>query len=154
VSWLCNEGVFRGQIKGAARERAIEAVRRMGYELHISSAEISRAASDGVLTMALTLTNTGVAPFYYNWPVELAAMDGRKQIAATWKPDWKLTAVIPGEAAPVWRFTAETKSLSPGTYQLLLRVPNPLLNGPPLRFANEAQDRPEPGWLTLGHFNR
>ena len=31
-----------------------------------------------------------------------------------------------------------------------LRVINPLPNGKPLRFANAEQDRPTPGWLSVG----
>jgi hypothetical protein len=154
ASWLCNEGAFRSQIQGAARERAIEAARRMGYELHVVSAAISPASPAGFLPIAITVTNTGVAPFYYDWPVELAALNSQAKIVATWKPDWKLTTVIPGEAAPVWRFTAETNSLSPGAHYLLLRVPNPLPKGPQLRFANQSQDQHVPGWLTLMEFNR
>jgi hypothetical protein len=37
---------------------------------------------------------------------------------------------------------------------LLLRVPNPLTNGLPLRLANQTQDQHMPGWLTLGEFAR
>ena len=62
ASWLCNEGVFRGQIQGAARERAIRAVQRMGYELHIASAALAVTAHQ--LDVSLAVTNTGVAPFY------------------------------------------------------------------------------------------
>lgn len=150
ASWLCNEGVFRGQIQGAARERAIRAVQRMGYELYISRAAISVA--NGKLDVAVTVTNTGVAPLYYDWPVELGALDDEGKLVATWRTDWKLTAIQPGEPATVWRFSTNTRALKRGTCQLLLRVPNPLPNGPPLRFANQTQDQHLPGWLTLGDF--
>lgn len=152
VSWLCNEGVFRGQVKGAARERAIEAVRRMGYELHIARAEIT--TTTGRLEVSLRVTNTGVAPFYYDWPVELAVLNAQAKIVATWKPNWKLSGVVPGEAAGAWEFSGEAQAFAPGAYQLLLRVANPLPNGSPLRFANQSQDRNLSGWLTLGEFAR
>ncbi len=150
ASWLCNEGAFRGQIKGAARERAIRAVQRMGYELHVARAEIGTA--DGHLAVSLLVTNTGVAPFYYDWPVELAALSEANEPAITWKTDWRLSAVIPGEAAAPWRFAGSVRALAPGTYHLLLRVANPLPKGSPLRFANQSQDQHRPGWLTLGKF--
>lgn len=152
VSWLCNEGVFRGKIQGEPRARAIEAVRRMGYELHIASASI--AMNGEQLALSLTVTNTGIAPFYYDWPIVLGAVNQQNQLAATWKPEWKLTSVLPNEKAPAWRFVAPVKSLPPGAYQLLLRVPNPMPNGSPLRFANQSQDRTVPGWVTLGEFQR
>lgn len=150
VSWLCNEGVFRGQVQGAARERALCAVQRMGYELYVASAAIT--VMNGQLNVALTMTNTGVAPFYYDWPVELAARDAGGQLAATWKPDWKLSAIQPGLPSSIWRFTTDARSLNPGVHHLLLHVPNPLPKGQPLRFANQTQDQHLAGWLTLGKF--
>ena len=151
ASWLCNEGVFRGQIKGAARERAIRAVQRMGYELHIARAELQ--SGDAKLAVTLTVTNTGVAPFYYDWPVELAVLNAADEPVAKWKTDWRLSTIIPGEAAAPWSFQGNVAALAPGAYRLLLRGANPLTNGLPLRFANQTQDQHQPGWLTLGEFH-
>jgi hypothetical protein len=39
-------------------------------------------------------------------------------------------------------------------HHVLVRVPNALPNGPPLRFANRNQDQHLPGWLTLGEFKQ
>jgi hypothetical protein len=123
----------------------------MGYELHVASAVI--ATANGGLDVAVTVTNTGVAPFYYDWPVELGALDADGKLAATWKTSWKLSAIQPGEPAIPWRFASTTTALKPGTrHHLLLRVPNPLPGGPPLRFANQTQDQHLSGWLTLGDF--
>jgi hypothetical protein len=150
VSWLCNEGVFRGKIQGASRDRAIAATRRMGYELHVSQLVVSPGASDKDWSVSLVVTNTGVAPFYYDWPVELAVADPQSQILKTWQPGWRLSTIQPGEPATLWKFEAEVPALSSGGHQLLLRVPNLLSNGPSVRFANREQDQTLPGWLTLG----
>ena len=151
VSWLCHEGLFRPGLKGAARERAIRAAQRMGYELHVATADL--ALADGQLTVTLSMTNTGVAPFYYDWPVELAALDHAGKLAATWTTAWKLTGIQPGEGQRPWRHRTKVADLASGTYRLLLRVPNPLPGAQPLRFANAAQDRDLAGWLTLGEFS-
>ena len=150
VSWLCDQGVFRPTLTGAARERAIRAAQRMGYELHVATAELALAGSK--LTVTLSLTNCGVAPFYYDWPVELGALEAAGNLAATWTTAWKLTSVQPGEAPALWQYKADTSGLAPGTYRLLLRVPNPMPGGNPLRFANQAQDQHRDGWLTIGMF--
>ena len=152
ASWLCNQGLFRSSMQGAARARALEAARRLGYEFHVPAVEIPTLAQDRKLPITVTVTNTGVAPFYYDWPVELAALDGAGRIAARWKTNWRLTGILPGDPATAWRSEADTRKLPAGTYHLLLRVPNPLPNGPPLRFANQTQDQHLPGWLTLGEF--
>lgn len=153
ASWLCDEGVFRGQIQGAARDRALAAARRLGYELHLVTAAIPASSREGVLPIALTVTNTGVAPFYYDWPVELGVLDSANQLRATGKPDWKLTGIVPGAPATQWQFSVAVRALPAGAYHLLLRVPNPLPTGAPLRFANQTQDQHRPGWLTLGSFS-
>ncbi len=150
VSWLCNEGVFSGKLEGGARERALRAARRMGYELHVTRAGARWEA--GRLAVALSVTNTGVAPFYYDWPVELAVLDDQGAAAAAWRTDWKLPDVMPGEPATRWRFGPVAAGLPPGRYRLGLRVPNPLPRGAPVRFANREQDRDRPGWLTWGEF--
>jgi hypothetical protein len=152
VSWLCNEGVFRGRVQGAARDRALRAAQRMGYELHVASVKLELDAD--TLDVSLTITNTGVAPFYYDWPVELAALDAAENLTATWSTDWKLTAIVPGDPPAVWQTRVDASTLLTGTHQLLLRVPNPLPNAPPLRFANECQDRHRPEWLTLAEVTR
>lgn len=148
VSWLCHEGVFRPRLQAAARERARRAAQRMGYELHIRRADLAREGGEWSLT--LLVTNTGVAPFYYDWPVELGALDAGGKLTATWKTDWKLTGVLPGAPASVWRRRLAAGELDAGDYRLLVRVPNPMPGGRPLRFANREQDRDLDGWLTLG----
>lgn len=150
VSWLCNEGVFRGKIQGAARDRALRAAQSMGYEFGVSEAKGS--VRDGRLSLSLSLTNIGVAPFYYDWPIEVAVLDLDGKLGGPMRLDWRLTALQPAIAAAPWRLE---KDLSPSPVagaRLLLRVVNPLTNGVPLRFASHAQDRHLSGWLTIGEF--
>jgi hypothetical protein len=122
----------------------------MGYELHLATADLALAGSK--LTVTLSATNTGVAPFYYDWPVELGALDAAGALAATWPTTWKLTGIQPGGAPARWQHESRVASLVPGTYRLLLRVPNPIPSGKPLRFANQTQDQDREGWLALGSF--
>jgi hypothetical protein len=147
ASWLCNEGVFRGKTQGTARDRAIHAVERMGYELHVATAAAVHSRES--VEISVTLTNSGIAPFYYDWPIELALLDSGGALAAKWKTDWRLTSIMPGEPAMLWRSSGKTSALEKGEYQVLMRVPNVLSNGAPLRFANETQDRHLSGWLSL-----
>jgi hypothetical protein len=98
----------------------------MGYELHISEATLS----DGELV--LKVENRGVAPFYYDWPVEIRA----GKVTAT---DWRLSKILPGEPV-VWRAKIT------GEEGVTIRVPNPMEGGRPLRFANAEY---EGGWLVL-----
>ena len=67
MSWLMDSGLFqeRFPLPEARKERAMEEVRRMGYEYHISSAKVEGQQ------LRLTVENRGVAPFYADWPVEV-----------------------------------------------------------------------------------
>lgn len=148
ASWLSNEGAFRPTLTGASRERAIRAVQRMGYELQVTTADL--AVVESQLDVTLSVTNHGVAPFYYDWPVELGLLDASGSLAATWTTAWRLTAVQPGEPPVRWQHRVPVAGVAPGAWRVLLRVPNPMPGGRPLRFANATQDRDREGWLTLG----
>lgn len=148
ATWLMNSGVFRNKLDGARRDRALAGARRLGYELHVSAAALA-IEPDGSLRVRIQLRNTGVAPFYYAWPVELALVDANGSLVARWRTNWDLTHVLPG-FDPV-EFDSRLKPSFPaGEQRVLLRVVNPLPQGLPLRFANQAQDGALAGWLTLG----
>jgi hypothetical protein len=95
-----------------------------------------------------------VAPFYYDWPIELGLLNSSNTLVSAWKTDWKLSRIVPNETPTRWSFQADLTTLAPGRYFLVLRVVNPLPSGLPLRFANQSQDQHLPGWLTLGEWNQ
>lgn len=128
ASWLMDSGMFsdKYEVNEKRKNWAEAAVRKMGYELHVSSAKVE----DGEL--ALTVENRGVAPFYYDWPVEMRA----GEIGTT---DWKLSEVLPGKKV-VW------KTKVPAKGEVAIRIPNPMKGGRALKFANkEYRD----GWLVV-----
>jgi hypothetical protein len=103
------------------------------------------------LQVSVGLGNLGVAPFYYDWPVQLCALNTNHGVAAAWTTSWKLSTILPAATNTFWSFSQTNHGLGAGAYKILLRVLNPLPNGVPFRFANDAQDADRPGWLTLGH---
>ena len=128
VTWLMDSGLFakRYPLDPARKERALKEVARMGYELHIPEATVEGGE------LVLTVENRGVAPFYYDWPVELR--NGKVTVT-----DWKLSEVLPGKPV-VWRAkVVEGEGVA-------IRVPNPMEGGRPLRFANAEY---EAGWLVI-----
>jgi hypothetical protein len=147
VSWLCNQGVFRPSMNSNARERAVSAAQRIGYELQVTEASLAMTGSD--LEVNLSVTNRGLAPFYYDWPVELALSDSAGAIVPAAPTTWRLTDVQPGQAVH-WAQRLRLTTSRTGSFRVLLRVPNPMAGGKLLRFANRDQDRDRDGWLTLG----
>lgn len=149
ASWLLDTGMFREQAPKARRERAEEAIRRMGYEFHIPTVQLT-VTPTRELALQVAVSNRGIAPFYYDWPVEFGLLGQEKQPIKTFRGRGKITGLLPGEAPRVWQERVALHGFSPGKYRVLLRIPNPLPNGPPLRFANAAQDQDLQGWLTVG----
>ena len=103
-------------------------------------------------TVALSVENKGVAPFYADWTVELRAIDADGRKVAAWQPGWKLPGLLPGDLPRRWAHGFDVHGLPAGKYRLLIGVMNPMPGGRPLRFANRTQDRDLPGWLTIAEF--
>lgn len=150
ATWLMDTGMFREQASAERLERATREVRRMGYDFFVKQAEFGPDQSDGKLQIRLSLINQGVAPFYADWPTEVALAGKAGKIALrTSTPGLSLRGRMPSESAHELSETIDTSGLS-GTFDVLLRVVNPLSGGKSLRFANAQQDATLPGWLTLG----
>ncbi len=159
VSWLIAHALFTTRSVTSATptyQRALAGAQRMGYEFYVSAVKLPDVAAGSPLHVSVRVQNTGVAPFYYDWPLELAVLDGAGQRVATYDPDWHINNILPtGAGEPPyteWTYNDPSPQLAPGSYRLALHVVNPLANGMALKFADSAQDTTLPGWLTLGTF--
>ncbi len=145
ASWLMDSGMFRETQSAARIERAKREVQRMGYEFFAQSASWERTGT--TLRLAVTVTNRGVAPFYYNWPAEFALIDADRNALASQKHTFRLVQLLPGMQT-TWRTEFQLGDASKGL--LAMRIKNPLPNGKPIRFANTTQSQGTDGWLVLG----
>ena len=148
ASWLINQHVFENytQLSEETKERAIEAARSLGYELHVATASFPKSVHRGVpFEVSIEIENRGVAPFYQDWPIELKI--GSLRHATT----WRLSEIQPDTDKPTnWKTIVPLDSdLPAGTHSLQMRAIPPLKNGLPLRFANKEQQAD--GWLELGN---
>ena len=150
ASWMLNHGAFVPGFSGTQKELALAGARRLGYELYVSSAQLVSASQSEPLNLTIQIRNRGVAPFYYDWPVLIRALDSNRVPVQTWPATWRLSSLLPATTNSIWTHTQSDPCLPPGFYTFLLRVQNPLSNGVPFRFANETQDADLAGWLTLG----
>jgi hypothetical protein len=148
VTWLMDSGMFRENPPLDRCKRALEQVRGMGYDFYVRTAEISR--NDSNVKIQLTVTNQGVAPFYYDWRMEIAAIADDGHIIHRWPVDWKLTELLPDQPPRIWTTIIDIRELTDQNISLAIRAVNPLPGGKPLRFANADQDRDAKGWLSIG----
>lgn len=149
ASWMLDQQVFNSSFPAALKSKALEGSRQLGYEFALVSGEIPSRVSNGTLNFGISVTNTGVAPFYYPWPVHIG-WKSASGLALEVTNDWDLRRVQPENPAIHFRQSVRVDDLAPGDYRLLMSVPNPLPTGLPLRFANQEQDADEPGWMSLG----
>jgi Domain of unknown function (DUF4832) len=146
ASWLMDTGMFREKPDASREKRAEIEVQHMGYEFHVPAVQVYKSGES--IQVELELENRGVAPFYYDWPAEYGLIaNGRlvKSIPST----GKLTGLLPGSSVRVWKDALKVADVPKGIYTLAVRVPNPLPNGLPVRFANSSQDEHLAGWLSL-----
>ncbi len=142
-SLLCSKAFSSGYDKEAV-QKASDA---MGYNFRVSSIKLSN--SENKLNVSLVIKNTGIAPFYYAWPVQLALLaDG--SITQKYTSSWDITQVTAGGEKAFNFSQALPENMASGDCTVLLGVKNPMENGIPLTFANEEQDKDAEGWLTLG----
>ena len=144
-----DSGMFRQKPQIGRIQRAVEEVRRMGYDFYVSAVTIA-PAKDGRVPLKVEILNRGVAPFYYDWPVEFGLIGAAGQMVRTWVGLGKTTDLLPGDNPRIWDEALSVDGVPAGKYKVAMRVPNKLSTGPPIRFANKTQDANVLGWLTLG----
>lgn len=147
ASWLMETSTNRKLAPGD-RERAIAAARSLGYEL-----QATRLMWRGT-ELTLQVVNHGVAPFYQPWEVELGVLAPDGEVTPIWRPGWTVDGILPGGKGVIWKTADVPLPVPKDGVKLLLRVPNPLPGGRPLRFANGGQDEDVKGWLSLGKASR
>lgn len=148
ATWLMDTGMSEEKQSAERIANASRAVQKMGYEFHISQAAVERNAER--MTARIELHNTGVAPFYYDWKVELAALNDAGKPIKRWPTDWKITALLPESGDRSWKHTIDVATLPQDGQWLAVRVVNPLPSGLPLRFANAADRQQPDGWFRIG----
>ena len=115
--------------------------RDMGYCFALKSGAIGYSGQSQRLKLTVYGENSGVAPFYLDWPVEimLRGQDGTEVYRNTcypgvssWMPgDWSMEVTLEG-----------TDSLPAGTYQVTFAILDPLTGKPGISLANQGgEDR-------------
>jgi hypothetical protein len=160
ASWLIAHDLFTVRSitsDTAVYQEALAGAQRMGYEYYIHAVKLPSISTGDSLQLMLRIENTGAAPFYYDWPLELGVVDSTGNLIKVYPTEWTLTGLLPASGGEIryaeWTYRNARHSLSSGTYTLVMHVVNPLSNGKALRFANTGQDATVPGWLTLGTFD-
>jgi hypothetical protein len=147
ATWLMDTGMMEKRQSDERVTNASRAVQQMGYEFHVTQATVVRGGDR--TQVAVQLRNSGVAPFYYDWKIAVAALGEEGQPIRQWPTEWKLTQLLP-EDARSWDVSIASSKIPAKARWLALKVINPLKNGLPLRFANTAERQQPDGWFRVG----
>lgn len=118
-------------------------VQRMGYNFQMTEikhpSRINKSAK-----ISLSGNNTGVAPFYYPWPVELALLNAADQAVSVHKTKWDIRKWQPG----IFHEHCEANFDAPtGKYRLAIGIRDPWSERLAVQFANEVSV--VAGWSVL-----
>ena len=149
ATWMMDSGMFQGKNRPERQQRALEEVRHMGYEFCIR--RVAPEPQPAQLRFRYQIENTGVAPFYYAWPIEFALLDGGGKIACSLPSKQTLMNLLP-QKSEEREIVFPLSGLAPAHYRLLMRVANLLPKGKAVYFANTTQNKDLNGWLTLDEF--
>jgi len=130
LGWIADYDAENETIK----KNAARMQKTFGYRFVIREATFDTNLEQ-TLNINLTVENIGVAPMYYNWPVELSILNLDKEVV--WKDNF---GVDIAKWLPNTKFQLEgefdVSELTDGTYILAVAVLDPAGNVPSLRFAN------------------
>ncbi|MCM8543133.1 MAG: DUF4832 domain-containing protein [Lentisphaeraceae bacterium] len=121
-SWLINNAVFNGKWDKGVKAQAIQGAKLLGYEFFVESFLINDSE------LKVKISNKGVAPFYYQWPIKLVNLDTQESIIT----DWDIRRILPGTPT---EFKIKVTGKNFG-----LQVNNPMKGGKEIMFANETQN--------------
>ena len=156
ATWLINQKAFTVGYTGDDLTRAQQASAAMGYTLQATRASATYHGAKATVTA--DIKNTGSAPFYATWPLEVVLVDENNKIVASQTIESTLPSILPGQTGRVTaRLPLPEGYRSNNSAQKLtaaIRVVNPLPNGAPVAFANAAMNKPLPGYLELGKLAR
>jgi len=142
-TWMLESEMFRAPSPPAVLANALRADRLLGYTFFASRFSIIPGPP---ATLNVRIENRGIAPFYYNWPVEAEIVDSHGQTLSKTTGAWPLPSLLPNTASD-WTLTFD--AIPPSATAILLHIPNPMSGGHPIAFANAEMSTVRPGWLTL-----
>lgn len=139
VSWLgpCSPcDMDRSNLFALKNEANILAIQKaMGYNFAIEKITQLDSITAGQDTrINMVVNNEGVAPFYYDWPLEFSLIDSNGEVAYTKTVSSGITTWLPGRTSVDINLNI-SNSVKAGTYKLAIAVANKDTKEPGIRLA-------------------
>ncbi|MBR5967280.1 MAG: DUF4832 domain-containing protein, partial [Lachnospiraceae bacterium] len=146
TSWLgpCSPcDLLDGRFDTYTYEANIHYLQRiMGYRFSVKSASYKASVKAGKsFSIELNWRNTGVAPFYYNWPVEVSLLDANGNVAARTVSDVDIRTWLPGNSIRMNAVINVPADLAKGKYTVAVAILDPDTNEPAIHLAMEGGNK-------------
>ncbi len=146
TSWLgpCSPcDLLDGRFNAYTYEANIHYLQRiMGYRFSVKSASYKASVKAGKsFTITLNWRNTGVAPFYYEWPVEVSLLDKNGNVVARTISDVDIRTWLPGESISMNAKIDVPLNLEAGKYTVAVAILDPTTNEPAIHLAMEGGNK-------------
>lgn len=118
----------------------LELYDRIGYQFYVASAQYPKTVWLGdTIHGWLELKNTGIAPFYFSWPVQILAEQSpsNRSVIVTYNPD--LNSIFPGDTLRI-PFDIPIDSFEDGIISLSFSIVDPMIGLPGINLANSSAD--------------
>lgn len=142
ITWLgpCSPADYtKKDIRSYIVEPYVMALQKlMGYNFAVEKVSKLQNAYMAGSTMAVSMTikNEGVAPFYYEWPLELSLIDKSGNVVSSETFDIDIETILPGRADKTVYMTIPD-TLSDGEYTLAMAILDKDTEEPAIRLAME-----------------
>lgn len=141
ISWLGPSNQAGLELNDAEQTNLEKLLKNMGYRFWISSVTYPETiVQGGAAEISFTVQNDGVAPFYYDWPLELTLVDGNGHEAARQLEGGLIESWLPGETSVNVPFRAPLQ-LVEGEYRLRLAILDPATMEPGIHFAMDGRQK-------------
>jgi hypothetical protein len=154
TSWIgpSGPGLIRNPVKYQPKIDTL--VSTLGYRFVIEKAVCSVIPkAGGKLDLELSISNTGVAPFYYKWPFEVSISTVETGIVHSAIVDSvDIRSWVPGKTATQSSIRFP-KELSDGDYEVGIAILNPDTREPGIEFANDRAFKRDNGRYAICTFS-
>lgn len=137
ISWLGPNSPADYPFGGKLQQNLNTLLKKMGYRFRIVSETHEQWARPGnPLTVAMTWENSGVAPFYYPWKIELSLENQKGEIEARTEIQDDIRAWHPG-IGRINTFLSIPANIRKGQYTLCIAILDPSTGLPGIELAME-----------------
>ncbi|MBC8061238.1 MAG: DUF4832 domain-containing protein [Clostridiaceae bacterium] len=140
TSWLGPSNPGYVKLEDDKQRNLSKLLNLMGYRYTVTKSQyLDKNYPGDKLKGKISLRNSGVAPFYFEWPLYLSINYINKSIMDTFKFDYNIKKLLPGSADIDFDIPLN-KSLSAGIYNMNVYLLNPETKKPEIEFANTGSE--------------